>query len=422
MLPKDQLKLLHQFVGIIKGNPKILLAPELKFFKDWLESLGAKIPESSPGTNAQQNEQKEKVDDKDDESDDDDEEMPDLEDIPSGAQKEDTAPETKEESEEEDLVESDLELEELEGIVKDETAEELEMGDDNLEVTEEMMEESSAKRSEALSAMSEGNFDEAIRLFTEAIKKNPQSANLYAKRACVLTKAKKPSAAIADCEKALEINKDSAQPYKWRGRAYRLQGKYEEAYHDFQMACRLDFDETSLEWQKEVEANAKKIMEHRRKYERLREEKERNAKIKEAKRRKAEAQKEYERTRKEEEARNKAGGMPGGFPGGMPGGFPGGMSGGFPGGMPGGFPGGMPGGAGGGGMPGGAAGGGMPDLSALFSDPELMTAMQDPDVMNAFKDVSQNPQNMHKYENNPKVKRVIEKLQKKFGAAGATPH
>ena len=28
-----------------------------------------------------------------------------------------------------------------------------------------------------------GNFDEAIRLFTEAIKKNPQSANLYAKRA-----------------------------------------------------------------------------------------------------------------------------------------------------------------------------------------------------------------------------------------------
>lgn len=38
----------------------------------------------------------------------------------------------------------------------------------------------------------------------------------------VLTKAKKPSAAIADCEKALEINKDSAQPYKWRGRAYRF--------------------------------------------------------------------------------------------------------------------------------------------------------------------------------------------------------
>lgn len=42
--------------------------------------------------------------------------------------------------------------------------------------------------------------------------------------------------------------------------------------------------------------------------------------------------------------------------------------------------------------------------------------------MKAFQDVSQNPQNMHKYEDNPKVKKVIEKLQKKFGAGGATPH
>ena len=36
-------------------------------------SLGAKIPESSPGANAQQNEQKDKVDDQDDESDADEE-------------------------------------------------------------------------------------------------------------------------------------------------------------------------------------------------------------------------------------------------------------------------------------------------------------------------------------------------------------
>lgn len=42
--------------------------------------------------------------------------------------------------------------------------------------------------------------------------------------------------------------------------------------------------------------------------------------------------------------------------------------------------------------------------------------------MKAFQDVSQNPQNMHKYEDIPKVKKVIEKLQKKFGAGGATPH
>ena len=38
--------------------------------------------------------------------------------------------------------------------------------------------------------------------------------------------------------------------------------------------------------------------------------------------------------------------------------------------------------------------------------------------MAAFQDVSKNPANISKYENNPKVKKVIEKLQKNFGAGG----
>ena len=31
----------------------------------------------------------------------------------------------------------------------------------------------------------------------------------------------KPKAAIKDCDKAISINKDTALPYKWRGKAYR---------------------------------------------------------------------------------------------------------------------------------------------------------------------------------------------------------
>ena len=30
----------------------------------------------------------------------------------------------------------------------------------------------------------------------------------------------KPNAAIRDCDRAIEINPDSAHSYKWRGRAY----------------------------------------------------------------------------------------------------------------------------------------------------------------------------------------------------------
>lgn len=37
----------------------------------------------------------------------------------------------------------------------------------------------------------------------------------------ILILMSKPKAAIKDCDKAISINKDTAQPYKWRGRAYR---------------------------------------------------------------------------------------------------------------------------------------------------------------------------------------------------------
>jgi len=39
---------------------------------------------------------------------------------------------------------------------------------------------------------------------------------------------------------------------------------------------------------------------------------------------------------------------------------------------------------------------------------------QDPEVSAAFADVSQNPANMAKYANNPKVQNLIKKMQSKF--------
>lgn len=57
------------------------------------------------------------------------------------------------------------------------------MGDDSLEITEEMMDQSSNLRSQALSAVSDGNNEMGIDLFNKAIKLNPQSAILFAKRA-----------------------------------------------------------------------------------------------------------------------------------------------------------------------------------------------------------------------------------------------
>ncbi|XP_048870509.1 hsc70-interacting protein-like [Brienomyrus brachyistius] len=346
---------LKAFVQLCTSTPSILHLPELGFFRSWLESLGATIPSASEN------------------------EAP-----PTTSKKEETssapppcsaAPEpTLSESEE-----SELEIEK-DGVIEPDTDEPQEMVDlDSVEVTEEMMDQANEKKMEAITALGEGELDKALGLFTEAIKLNPRLAILYAKRASVYIQMQKPNAAVRDCDRAIAINPDSAQPYKWRGKAHRLLGHWEEAAKDLAMACKLDYDEEASALLKEVQPKANKIVEHRRKYERKREERE----IQQRKEKVKKAREEHERAQREEEARQQSSGADGGFPGGA-GGFP-----------------------------------GMAGMGDLFSDPEVLTAMKDPEVMAAFQDVAQNPANMAKYQNNPKVMALITKLSAKFGGPEA---
>uniref|UniRef100_A0A8B9Z1L7 ST13 Hsp70 interacting protein n=1 Tax=Buteo japonicus TaxID=224669 RepID=A0A8B9Z1L7_9AVES len=242
------------------------------------------------------------------------------------------------------------------------------------------MDQANEKKIEAINALSEGELQKAVDLFTDAIKLNPCLAILYAKRASVFVKLQKPNAAIRDCDRAIKINPDSAQTYKWRGKAHRLLGHWEEAAHDLALACKLDYDEDASAMLKEVQPRAQKIAEHRRKYERKREEKE----IKERMERVKKAREEHERKvwQRKYVLVSLSGSC--GFPGAMPGGMPG-MA-------------------------------GMPGLNEILSDPEVLAAMQDPEVMVAFQDVAQNPANMSKYQNNPKVMNLISKLSAKFGS------
>ncbi|KAL0992943.1 hypothetical protein UPYG_G00101310 [Umbra pygmaea] len=370
---------LKAFVQLCDSNPSILHLPELRFLRAWLEGMGATIPEAPPKDSSCKGG------------------------CPcAGAPPPASAPEPHIPSESD---ESELEIDQ-DGVIEPDTDEPQEMGDfENLEVTEEMMDQANEKKMEAIDALGEGDLQKALDLFTEAIKLNPCVAIMYAKRASVYIRMQKPNAAKRDCDRAIEINPDSAQPYKWRGKAHKLLGHWEEAAKDLATACKLDYDEDASAMLKEVQPKANKIIEHRRKYERKREERE----IKEKKDRVKKAREEHEKAQREEEARQAAGG--GGFPG-FPGagGFPGG-AGGFPGGA-GGFPGGA------GGFPGGAGGSpfGMPGLGELFNDPEVLNAMKDPEVMAAFQDVAQNPANIAKYQGNPKVMALITKLSAKFGS------
>ncbi|VAI52378.1 unnamed protein product [Triticum turgidum subsp. durum] len=377
----------------------------------------------------------------------------------------------------EEIVESDLELDNDGVVHPDHDDAPQKMGDSSVEVTEESRDASQEAKGQAMEAMSEGKLEEAVEHLTKAILLNPTSAIMYGTRgindvtathaffplfavqkhslSSVFIKMKKPAAAIRDANAALEINPDSAKGYKTRGMANAMLGKWEEAARDLHAASNIDYDDEINAVLKKVEPNAHKIVEHRRKYDRLRKERAEKKAERDRLRRRAEAQAAYEKAKRKEQSSSRSsggmpGGMPGGFPfpggmGGMPGGFPGGMPGGFPGGMggmPGGMGGGFPGGMGGGmpagmggGMPAGMGGGmpgmgggrgmggGMPgaggapgnvDMGDILNDPDLMAAFGDPEVMAALQDVMSNPANLAKHQANPKVGPIIAKMMAKM--------
>uniref|UniRef100_A0A3P9LYT3 ST13 Hsp70 interacting protein n=1 Tax=Oryzias latipes TaxID=8090 RepID=A0A3P9LYT3_ORYLA len=260
---------LKAFVNLCESSPEILHLPEMSFFRSWLQNMGAKIPPLTKTEGGCKGG---------------------CPCGPSSTASSAPEPEPHVPSESE---ESDIEIDQ-DGVIEPDTIEPQEMDDlDSIEVTEEMMDQANEKKVEAIDALGEGDLQKALDLFTEAIKLNPRLAILYAKRASVYIKMQKPNAAIRDCDRAISINPDSAQPYKWRGKAHRLLGHWEEAAKDLATACKLDYDEDASAMLKEVQPKANKIIEHRRKYERKREEREikdRQERIKKAREEHARAQ------------------------------------------------------------------------------------------------------------------------------------
>ncbi|KAD0903829.1 hypothetical protein E3N88_43565 [Mikania micrantha] len=190
------------FVETCQSDPSILHSPSLGFFKTYLQSLGAKIP--PPST--------------------------------PGAENGHTS--------NEDIVESDLELDDSDVIKPDDDPPQ-KMGDFSIEVNDESRDLAQNLKSKAIEAISEG---------------------------IVYVKLKKPNAAIRDADAALQINADSAKGYKMRGLARAMLGLWEDAACDLGLASNLDHDEEIGSTLKKIEPNILKIKEHRRKYERLRRE------------------------------------------------------------------------------------------------------------------------------------------------------
>lgn len=346
-ISEEHLKQLKAFVEVCKSQPGILQDPKLNFFKDYLVSLGVTLPSATFGAKSFAAEESKQ---------------------PAG-----NAPEAST-SEEESEPESDVELD-IGEVMEPDVVTSQEMGDPEKVPTEEECDQSDEKRTAAVQAFSQQKFDEAILLYTDAIKLNPQSALLFAKRGQVYLKLRKPNACIQDCARALELNCDSAAAYKFRGRAYGLLGKFEEASVDLCESLKIDYDDQTNEWLSEVKPNAEKLRQHKLAQRRKREEKQHRDRIRRARK----AKEARAKAAKEATTDNKS--APGGFTG-VPPGFS------------------------------------ADKLQDLLFDPEIMSVFQDPEVAAAFQDVSQNPANFAKYQNNPKIANVIGKLQNKFAKSG----
>ena len=342
--PED-LQKLKSFIDFVSINPKILNFPQLEFVKNFIEMFGGKVPTGEY-------------------------KMPDGGSCPfgSGVKPESSKPREQateqepEETEMESEQESDLELD-MEGVIEGDTGEDQPMGDSSKIPTEEEVDQSSELRSQAAAAYSDQKFREAIDLYTKAIEINPGNALFHAKRGQAFLKLMKPNACIRDCDKALELNCDSAAAYKFRGRAHRLLGNWELAAKDLRQACKLDFDEEADEWLREVTPNAKKIEQHNVRLDRKKTEKE--LKIREERQRKAQ-----EANKK---ARNDAGGEASG--------------------------------------------------NQNFDFSEILNNWGDGELFAAIQDITANPANIEKYRNNPKFSKIIDMIQKigKADKDGALP-
>lgn len=332
---------LKEFAQQCMNDSSLLHDPKLSFIKELIEYYGGKIPEAKADNSS---------------------------DAKCGSKDKEEEPEPEPISESE---ESDLELD-MTGVIEPDQDSPQKMGNLTLQPTEEEIAESQAKRSEAVSAFVEKDYDKAALLYTEAIVLNPHAALLYAKRGQIFLLLNKPNACIRDCDRALELNPDSAAAHKFRGRAYHLLGKFEEAANDLRLACKFDFDEQADEWLRETTPNARKIEEHKRKKERKAQDKlerERQEKLQKA-REAAKAREENTRTSQTDA---------------------------------------------------GNASPGMGDFYQFLNDPEVLQAFQDPEVSEAFKEISANPSNILKYQSNPKIMALINKMASKFGGAGGMP-
>ena len=91
-----------------------------------------------------------------------------------------------------------------------------------------------------VAALNQGNYDLAIREFTEAIRLLPNADGPYLNRGISYFEKSDLDAAISDFTQSIRLYANNPEAYYWRGRSYYEKADYDRAITDLTQAIRLD--------------------------------------------------------------------------------------------------------------------------------------------------------------------------------------
>lgn len=216
---------LKAFVDLVKADPHVLYSPELSFFKDFLISLGADVPEPPAAAPKVESEEKEPSDS----------------DFADPADADRMSPES-------DLLPS--------------------IGDLAKGLSDSEQETVNSLKGKAAEALEDGERVKALDFLNQAIAVGGATAMLLTRRADLLLKLKRPLAAIQDCDSALSLNPDSGKAFRIRGMAHRFLQNWSKAHADLASAQKIDFDDATEDVKRFVDAKWKIVDQAQREWKR----------------------------------------------------------------------------------------------------------------------------------------------------------
>lgn len=117
---------------------------------------------------------------------------------------------------------------------------------DDKEPSEEDKKNADLKKNEGNAKMGQRQYDEAIKLYTEAIELNGKNAIYYSNRAAAYSQSNQHEKAIEDALKAVEINPQYSKGYSRLAHAQYCLGKFEEAVKSYEKVLELDPNNSSI--------------------------------------------------------------------------------------------------------------------------------------------------------------------------------